>query len=116
MNSIRAYGSLCLAVAIFTCGAMAFAHDRDDSLDSIARMTETAANFVAFGRRAKTARMTKSQRSLLVLGIATIVAHLVAASGVLPWAVTIFVFGLIQQLFVAALNFVLLLFPLRSSA
>ena len=65
---------------------------------------------------AKTAETTKSQRTLVALGIATIGAHLLAALALLPWYSTIFVFGLIQQLFVAALNFVLLLFPLRSSA
>jgi hypothetical protein len=75
-----------------------------------------AANFIAFGRRAKTAETTPSQRALIALGIATILGHLLAVLNLVPLHATIFVFGLIQQLFVASLNFVLLLFPLRSAA
>jgi len=75
-----------------------------------------AANFTAFGVRAKTAETTKSQRALIALGVATILAHILAALAVAPWYSTIFVFGLIQQLFIASLNFVLLLFPLETSA
>jgi len=74
------------------------------------------ANFAAFGIRAQTAETTKSQRALIALGVATILAHILAALAVVPWYSTIFVFGLIQQLFIASLNFLLLLFPLESSA
>ena len=75
-----------------------------------------AANFIAFARRAKNAETTPSQRALIVLGIMTVLAHALAALDVVPLHAAIFVFGLIQQLFVASLNFVLLLFPLRSPA
>ena len=70
------------------------------------------ANFLAFFRRARMAPTTWGQRILGLVGIATITAHLLAASGVLRWPELIFVAGLIQQLFIASYNFVLLLFPL----
>ena len=73
-------------------------------------------NFVAFGLRTKTARPTSSQKGLIVVGIVTILAHFSAAIGLIPWLETVLLFGLIQQLGVASLNFVLLLFPISSSA
>lgn len=69
------------------------------------------ANLVAFLRRATDARPTASQKGLLVVGVAMILAHFLAASGLIPWYVLIFVVGLLQQIFIAALNFVLMLFP-----
>lgn len=74
------------------------------------------ANFLAFFRRAKHAPTTWGQRILGLVGIATITAHFLAAGGVLPWLELIFVAGLIQQLFIASHNFVLLLFPLDADA
>jgi hypothetical protein len=71
------------------------------------------ANLVAFLRRAKDANPTASQKGLLVIGIAIILAHFLASAGVLPWYTLIFIIGLLQQVFIAALNFVLLLFPVR---
>jgi len=73
------------------------------------------ANLVAFLVRAKTARPTASQKSLLVIGVATILAHFLASVGALPWYVLIFILGLLQQVFIATLNFVLLLFPVEDS-
>ena len=73
------------------------------------------ANLVAFQRRAKEAKPTASQKGLLVIGIAFIFAHFLAFAGVMPWYVLIFIVGLLQQLFIAALNFVLLLFPVDDS-
>ena len=73
------------------------------------------ANLGAFLRRAKDAKPTASQKILLVIGIAVILAHFLASADVLPWHVLIFVIGLLQQVFIAALNFVLLLFPVDDS-
>lgn len=73
------------------------------------------ANLVAFLLRAKEAKPTASQKSLLVVGIAIILAHFLASAGVLSWYIPIFILGLLQQVFIAALNFVLLLFPVDDS-
>jgi len=73
-------------------------------------------NLSAFLWRARTAQTTWSQRALLSVGVATIAAHFLAAAAVLPWYALIFVVGLIQQIFIAAHNFVLMLFPLEASA
>ena len=72
-------------------------------------------NLTAFLWRARSAKPTRSQRALLGLGIATIAAHFLAFATLLPWYALIFVLGLLQQLFIAALNFVLLLFPIDAS-
>lgn len=71
------------------------------------------ANLTAFLLRAKDAKPTASQKGLLVVGIATILAHFLASFGVLPWLDLVFILGLLQQLFIASLNFVLLLFPVE---
>ena len=73
------------------------------------------ANLTAFLWRARTAPTTWGQRALLSVGLATIAAHFLAAAGVLPWYALIFVAGLIQQVFIAAHNFVLMLFPLEAT-
>jgi hypothetical protein len=73
------------------------------------------ANLVAFLRRATDAKPTASQRALLAVGIAMILAHFLTAVGLIPWYLLIFVMGLLQQVFIAALNFVLLLFPVNKS-
>ena len=70
-------------------------------------------NLVAFLQRTTDARPTASQRGLLVIGIAMILAHFLTAAGWIPWYVIIFVMGLLQQIVIAALNFVLLLFQSR---
>lgn len=70
------------------------------------------ANLTAFLLRATDARPTASQKGLLVVGIGLILAHFLAAAGLIPWYVLIFMVGLLQQVFIAALNFVLLLFPI----
>ena len=73
------------------------------------------ANLIAFLRRATDAKPTASQKGLLVIGIAMILAHFLTAGGLIPWYVLIFLVGLLQQVFIAALNFVLLLFPVYNS-
>jgi hypothetical protein len=73
------------------------------------------ANLIGFLRRAKEAKPTASQKGLLVIGIGMILAHFLASAGVLPWYILIFIIGLLQQVFIAALNFVLLLFPIDDS-
>ena len=64
--------------------------------------------------RTKIARPTGGQLALLVSGFAAILAHFLAAAGILPWYVAIFIIGLLQQVLVAAFNFVLLLFPVQA--
>ena len=73
-------------------------------------------NLTAFLLRARTAKPTPSQRALLSLGVATIGAHFLASMAFLPWYALIFLLGLLQQIFIATLNFVLLLFPVDNSA
>ena len=73
------------------------------------------ANLAAFLSRARDAKPTVSQKILLTIGIGFILAHFLAFAGVLPWYVLIFVLGLLQQVFIAAQNFVLLLFPISNS-
>jgi hypothetical protein len=73
------------------------------------------ANLIAFLRRAKDAKPTSSQKVLLAIGIAIILAHFLAFAGILPWYILVFMIGLLQQIFIAALNFVLLLFPVKDS-
>jgi len=75
-----------------------------------------ASNFVAFSLRTRSAAPTKTQRILGFVGILTILAHLIAAFGLVDWLGFVLIFGLIQQLVVASHNFVLLLFPISSSA
>lgn len=72
-------------------------------------------NLSAFLQRAREAKPTASQKCLLVIGIAIILAHFLASAGILYWHTQIFVIGLLQQVFIAALNFVLLLFPVPRS-
>jgi hypothetical protein len=52
---------------------------------------------------------------LLVVGIVIILAHFLATAGVPPWYILTFVIGLLQQVLIAALHFVLLLFPIDDS-
>ena len=72
-----------------------------------------AANLIAFLSRTRQAAPTSSQKALLAIGIAVILAHFLASTGILPWYMLVFVLGLLQQVFIAALNFVLLLFPIK---
>jgi len=65
----------------------------------------------AFLIRAKNAQSTLGQRILLLTGFTLIGAHFLVFLNVLPWAALIFMVGLLQQLFVASFNFVLMLFP-----
>ncbi len=60
--------------------------------------------------------MTAGQRFLAALGGITIAGLLLAGLGVLPWNVLVFYLGLLLQLYVAAYNFVLLLFPIGKRA
>ncbi len=47
----------------------------------------------------------------LAIGIGFIFAHILTAAGALPWYVFIFVLGLLDQIFVAVHQFILLLIP-----
>ncbi len=70
-------------------------------------------NLTSFLWRARGARPTFGQKVMLAFGIITIVSHFLATLAVFPWYELIFVLGLIQQIFIASHNFVLLLFPLE---
>ena len=70
----------------------------------------------AFIARSRFATTTAGQRALLVPSILAIGAQLLAACGVLLHYELIFVLSLILALVVAAYNFLLLLFPIRSDA
>jgi hypothetical protein len=72
------------------------------------------ASISSFLVRTKVAKPTAGQLALLVTGFSAILAHFLAAAGLLPWFVAIFIIGLLQLVFVAAFNFVLLLFPVRA--
>lgn len=111
--------SLTALFASLTPGLLLLALSSDELVWRLANLVLGAlhlANFVAFLRRARAASTTWGQRILGLSGIVTILAHFLAAIGVLPWLEFIFVAGLIQQLFIATHNFVLLLFPLDAEA
>ena len=72
------------------------------------------ASISSFLVRTKVAKPTAGQLALLVTGFSAILAHFLAAAGLLPWFVAVFILGLLQLVFVAAFNFVLLLFPVRA--
>jgi len=72
-----------------------------------------AGNLGAFFLRTRAAPSTFGQLAIALVGLAFISAHLLAGVGVLHHGELIFTLGLLQQIFVAAHNFVLLLLPTR---
>jgi hypothetical protein len=89
------------------------------SLDTVWRMSNAVLGaihltfFAAFLWRVRgsPAEPTFGQRLLSLSAVGIIVAHFLTAAGAIPWAALIFIVGLLQQLYVAVHNFVLLLFP-----
>ena len=73
------------------------------------------ASITMFIARTKVAKPTGGQLALLASGFSVILAHFLAAAGLLPWYDAIFTLGLLQLIFVATFNFVLLLFPVEAS-
>jgi len=69
------------------------------------------ANISAFFLNPKKAEITLGQNLLGVVGLATILAHFLAAAGVLPWYIFIFIFGLLEQMWIGIHNFLLLFKP-----
>lgn len=63
--------------------------------------------FFVMVQRSKTNPATRSQKINSVIGSLTIIAHYVAALGLTPYLEAIFVFGVMQQLSIGLLNFVL---------
>ena len=57
------------------------------------------------------ARMTFGQRLNGGIGVVTILAHFLAAAGLLPWYIFVFLFGLLQQTWIGIHNFLLLFQP-----
>jgi hypothetical protein len=72
------------------------------------------ANFAVFLMNPKKAEITLGQRLNGVVGAATIAAHFLAAAAIVPWYIPIFVFGLLQQMWVGIHNFLLLFKPTAS--
>ena len=68
---------------------------------------------LAFFVRARNAAPTVGQKILGSVGAGFVLLHLGAAVGIVAWAAPLFVLGLLGLLFVAAHNFVLLLFSVR---
>ena len=75
-----------------------------------------AANLAAFFLRTQMAPSTAGQITIAAIGMAFIVTHLLVGLGLVGYAVPIFVLGLLQQIFVAVHNFVLLLIPTKEQA
>lgn len=63
--------------------------------------------FFVMVQRSETNPATRSQKINSVIGSLTIIAHYVAALGLTPYLEAIFVFGVMQQLSIGLLNFVL---------
>ena len=73
------------------------------------------ATFGAFLFRTRIARPNRSQLLLGATAVSVISAHFLVAMGfMVAWAPLIFIVGLLQQIFIAIHNFVILLFPLRT--
>lgn len=68
-------------------------------------------NIAGFFMNHEKAEFIPGQRILGVIGIATILAHFLAALSILPWFVFIFMFGLLQQTYIGIHNFILLFKP-----
>jgi hypothetical protein len=69
------------------------------------------ANLAVFLMNPKKAKVTLGQRLMGVIGVMTIAAHFLAAVAIAPWYVPIFVFGLLQQMWIGIHNFLLLFKP-----
>lgn len=75
-----------------------------------------AANLAAFSLRMRMAPSTAGQVTLATVGVVFIATHLLVGVGLVGYAEPIFVLGLLQQIFVAVHNFVLLLLPTKEQA
>lgn len=73
-------------------------------------------NIVAFFANPQKAKITSGQKINGIIGFLTITAHFLAAAAILPWYEAVFVFGLIQQIWIGILNFLLLFKPRASNA
>ena len=69
------------------------------------------ANLAVFLLNPTKAQTTIGQRLNGVVGLMTIAAHFLAAAAIVPWYVTIFLFGLLQQMWIGIHNFLLLFKP-----
>ena len=79
---------------------------------AIAHLANLASFFL---RTTRGATPTADQRISGAFGAVFVLLHLAAALGLVTWAAPLFVVGLLGLLFVAAQNFVLLLFPRRAA-
>ena len=74
------------------------------------------ANLAVFLLNPERAAISFGQRVNGLIGMATISAHFLAAFGLLPWQSFIFIFGLLQQTWIAVHNFLLLFAPTSKKA
>ncbi len=72
------------------------------------------ANFAGFLINRPKAKITLGQKLNSIGACVTIAAHFLAGLGVLPWFALIYIFGLLQQIFIAIHNFLLLFQPKAS--
>jgi len=69
------------------------------------------ANLAVFMANRNAAKMTLGQKLNGSIGAATILAHFLAAAGLVPWYIFVFLFGLLQQIWIGIHNFLLLFQP-----
>ena len=74
------------------------------------------ANIVVFFLNPERAEITVGQRVNGLIGMTTIVAHFLAALGVIPWLSFVYIFGLLQQTWIGVHNFLLLFVPTTKRA
>ncbi len=72
------------------------------------------ANILMFYIGSRDAKKTLGQNINGFIGASTILAHFLASIGVLPWLIPIFLFGLLQQIWIGIHNFLLLFRPRAS--
>jgi hypothetical protein len=66
------------------------------------------ANIAFFIANPVKAELTIGQRINAVIGVLVIISHFLVVFGVIPWAAFVFIFGLLQQIYISTYNFILL--------
>lgn len=75
-----------------------------------------AINLAGFLRGSKVAHITRTQKLNAIFGGCVVLTHFLAAFAILPWQEAIFLFGLLQQLYIGFHNFILLFKPGEKSS
>ena len=68
-------------------------------------------NLTVFLLEAKGKQITLGQKLNATFGISVVLAHFLACLAIVPWQQAIFIFGLLQQIFIGIHNFMLLFRP-----